>query len=220
MKFSILFMTLMLAQLATLSAQAIPVANENVANSGTMTIYPDHADQHHYYVAPNVVRISMNESGVPYFSYNEYRKNMFQNYAVLTMTLVPTYTRQELEVAEAEILKKDPAAQFSGVPFVASSLKLSGEIAELIADNQCNHEAGLIGQEQACTLVLTPKGKNIFLSSLARKTVFATLHFDYQIQVVQRMGDNSFKDETLSFGLAVVIDGDQLSHYPQLINRR
>jgi hypothetical protein len=209
----------MLSFLFTHLALAIPVVNENVANSGVMTIYPDHADIHRYYIAPNVVMIAQNSAGVPYFSYSEYRKNLFQNMGVLNMTLTPAYTREELEGANADILKKDPAAQFSGVPFVASSLQLTGELPALIADNQCNHEAGLIGQEQACSLILTPKGRSVFLGALARKTIFTTLQFEYEIQAVIKLADGSFKDQSVQHGMAVRIDGDQLSNYPQLINR-
>lgn len=215
MRLPILMFSIFFAHLAL----AIPVVNENVANSGVMTIYPDHADIHRFYIAPNVVMIAKNADGIPYFSYSEYRKNLFQNIGVLNMTLTPAYTREELEEAKAIILKKDPTAQFSGVPFIASSLKLTGELPALIADNQCNHEAGLIDQEQACSLLLTSKGRAVFLGALARKTIFTTLQFEYEIQAVVRLADGTFKDQSIQHGMAVRIDGDQLSHYPQLIQR-
>jgi|GEM_PF-3259783 len=201
-------------------AQAIPVVNENVANSGVMTIYPDHADPHRFYIAPNVVMIAKNQNGIPFFSYSEYRKNLFQNVGVMTMTLTPAYTREELDTAEASIIKKDPSAQFSGVPFIASSLQLTGELPALIAENQCDHDAGLIGQEQACSLALTSQGRAVFLSALLRKTIFTTLQFDYEIQAVIRLANGSFQDQSIHHGIAVRIDGDQLSQYPQLIHQR
>ncbi|WP_374075491.1 hypothetical protein [Bdellovibrio bacteriovorus] len=204
--------------MATSSALAIPVVNENVANSGVMTIYPDHQDPHRYYVAPNVVMIATNQNGVPFFSYGEFRKNLIHKIGVISMTLVPAYTREELELAKAEILKKDPQAEFSGVPFVASSLSLTGVLAELIGENECNHAAGLIGQEQSCAIVLTSKGRTFFLKSIQRRTLFTTLQFEYALQAVVRRADGGFVDQAVTHGVAVRIDGEQLAQFPQLIN--
>lgn len=204
--------------IASSSALAIPVVNENVANSGVMTIYPDHQDPHRYYVAPNVVMIATNQNGVPFFSYGEFRKNLINKIGVISMTLVPAYTREELELAKAEILKKDLQAEFSGVPFVASSLSLTGVLAELIGENECNHVAGLIGQEQSCAIVLTRKGRTFFLKSIQRRTLFTTLQFEYELQAVVRRADGSFVDQAVTHGVAVRIDGEQLAQFPQLIN--
>lgn len=204
--------------MTTFSALAIPVVNENVANSGVMTIYPDHQDPHRYYVAPNVVMIATNQNGVPFFSYGEFRRKLINKVGVIAMTLVPAYTREELELAKAEILKKDPKAEFSGVPFVASTLSLTGVLAELIAENECNHAAGLIGQEQSCAIVLTSKGRTFFLKAIQRRTLFTTLQFEYVLQAVVRRADGSFVDQAVTHGVAVRIDGEQLAQFPQLIN--
>ncbi|WP_413290552.1 hypothetical protein [Bdellovibrio sp. HCB337] len=205
--------------LLTTVAQAIPVMNENVANSGVMTIYPDHADPHRYYVAPNVVMIATNKKGTPHFSYAEYRRNLIYKVGVIAMTLVPAYTREELDVAKAEILAKDPLAEFSGLPFIGSSLALNGALPELITSNECNHAAGLIGQEQACSFVLTDKGRIFFLKAIERKMLFTTLQFEYQVQAVLRLADGTFKDATITHGVAVRIDGGQLARHPRLIRR-
>ncbi|MBC7741840.1 MAG: hypothetical protein H7061_06570 [Bdellovibrionaceae bacterium] len=199
---------------------AIPVVNENVANSGVMTIYPDHADANRYYVAPNVVTIAKNTAGVPFFAYDEYRSGTFSTAAIVQMTLVPAYTRTELDAAKNEILAKNPAAQFSGVPFMASSLELAGELPQIIESHQCNHVGGLIGQEQSCAMTLTKKGRLLFYKALNNKTIFTTLQFYYTIQAVARKADGTFADQTLKYGIAVRIDGDQLSNYPQLIHFR
>lgn len=204
--------------MTTSGAFAIPVVNENVANSGMMTIYPDHHDSHRYYVAPNVVKIATNKNGVPFFSYGEFRKNLINKVGVISMTLVPAYTREELELAKTEILKKDPQAEFSGVPFVASSLSLTGVLAELIGENECNHPAGLIGQEQSCAIVLTSKGRTFFLKAIQRRTLFTALQFEYTLHAVVRRADGSFGDQQVNHGVAVRIDGEQLSKFPQLIN--
>jgi hypothetical protein len=213
MKIILLLLVLSLSKFA----HAIPVVNENVANSGMITIYPDHRDVHRYYIAPNVVMIARNPKGVPYFVYDEYRQHVFTLVGVMQMTLVPAYTRADLEVAKAEILKKDSLAQFSGLPFIESSLSLTGSLPELIADNQCNHMAGLIGQEQSCTMVLTSKGRSLFINSIQRKTLFTTLQFAYSVQAVVRIADGTFKDQLIEHGIAVRIDGELLSQYPNII---
>jgi hypothetical protein len=210
---------LALSILITNVALALPVVNENVANSGVMTIYPDHQDPHRFYIAPNIVTIAKDSKGRPWFSYNEYRRTLFSIAGVMQMTLVPAYTREELEAAKTELLKKDPSAQFSGVPFIDSSLALTGNLPELISDNQCNHVGGLIGQEQSCTMVLTPKGRQLLYRVLERKTIFTTLQFEYSVQAVVRRADGSFGDQLIRHGIAVRIDGDQLSKYPGLISK-
>jgi hypothetical protein len=214
-----LFAIHFLALMMNTSAFAVPVVNENVANSDVMTIYPDHQDPHRFYVAPNVVMIAKNQKGIPVFSYAEYWSGFFNITGVVTMTLVPAYTRDELEVAKAEILKKDPQSQFSGVPFIESKLELTGVLAELIETNECRHAAGLIGQEQSCSFVLTNKGRALFLTAIVRKTLFTTLQFQYTVQAMVRKADNSFGDQSITHGIAVRIDGDQLAKYPGLIQR-
>ena len=196
---------------------AIPVVNENVANSGVMTIYPDHADPHRFYIAPNVVTIAKNQEGVPFFAYNEFIRGVNTTVGIMQMTLVPAYTRDELEIAKAEIIKRDPTAEFSGVPFMQSTLELSGDLPEIMESNQCNHPGGLIGQEQACSMMLTKKGRQLFYMALKHKTIFTTLQFQYSIQAVIRHADGTFTDQIINHGIAVRIDGDQLSAYRNLI---
>ena len=198
---------------------AVPIVNENVANSDVMTIYPDHADAHRFYVAPNVVMIAKNEKQVPLFAYAEYNRGFFERVGVITMTLVPAYTRDELEKAKTEILAKDTTAVFSGVPFIESKLELTGILPDLIEKNDCNHVAGLVGQEQSCSFVLTGRGRQLFLRALERRALFITLQFQYSVQAVIRKADGTFGDQVISHGIAVRIDGDQLSKFPQLLRR-
>jgi hypothetical protein len=193
------------------------VVNENVANSDVMTIYPDHQDPHHFYVAPNVVMIAKNSRGAPLFSYVEYRHGSFTKVGVVTTTLVPAYTREELESAKSELLAKDPASVFSGVPFIESHLELTGVLADLIQTNDCRHLAGLIGQEQSCSFILTGRGRQIFLKAIEHRTLFATLLFQYTVQAMIRKADNSLADQSITHGIAV--DGDQLAKYPHLIQK-
>lgn len=212
--------TILLFFAITQTTWALPVVNENVANCGVMTIYPDHKDPHRFYIAPNIVMIARNNADVPYFSYVEYRSGLIDRTGIMQMTLVPSYTRNELETAKAEILKKDSSAKFSGVPFLQSNLELTGSLPEMISGNQCDHIGGLIGQEQACSLVLTSKGRKLFYHALTNKTIFTTLQFSYTIQAVILTADGHYLDQTINHGIAVRIDGEQLSMYPELIQRQ
>lgn len=198
---------------------AVPVMNENVANSGMVTIYPDHQNPHRFYIAPNVVTIASDKNGRPYFSYNEFRVNLFLLRGSMQMTLVPAYTREDLLTAENQILQKDSEAQFSGLPFVSSTMSLTGNIPSLVVESKCDHSAGLIGQEQACSIILTQQGRLIFYDSIDKKTLFTTLQFEYKVQGFVRKADGTFGDQIINHGVAVRIDGGQLSKFPELINR-
>lgn len=90
------------------NVMAVPVVNENVANSGILTIYPDSADAHRFYIAPNIVMIARDQNKRPFFSYTEYRRANFSIVGVMQMTLVPAYTQADMDSAKAEILKKGP----------------------------------------------------------------------------------------------------------------
>lgn len=211
--------------LSSNSAKAVPVVNENRADSGVITIYPDHADPNRFYVAPNIVLIAR-EKEIPMFSYHEVPGDGPQFWpfkkkpiAILQMLLVPTYTREELEFAKAKILAANPAAQFSGLPFVSSDLMMSGETPLLIKENHCSHGAGLVEQQQACSMVLTERGRTVFLRAMKNRGLFATFQFTYQFSGFARLPDNTFREQLITHGLAARIDGDQLAKFPQLFSR-
>lgn len=218
MKTIILILTNLLMFLSAQSL-AIPVINENVANSGVMTIYPDHQDPNRYYIAPNVAMIAKNSKGVPVFSYYDTRKSFWKPIGIMQMTLVPAYTHDEFESAKAAILAKNPNAVFSGVPFVRSELALTGDLPSIFSDNRCNHIAGLIGQQQSCVLELTNNGRYLFAKAIKHRLLFTTLQFEYTLQAVRLRADGKYEDTEITHGIAVVIDGDQLADYPKLIQR-
>jgi hypothetical protein len=62
-------------------ALALPVMNENVANSGVLTIYPDHENPHRYYIAPNVVVIATNAKGTPHFHMRNIESRFLRKWA-------------------------------------------------------------------------------------------------------------------------------------------
>lgn len=219
----------MLALAVAPPAMAVPIVNENKADSGVITIYGDNLDPNRFYVAPNIVLIAR-EKDVPMFSYYEVRgevpylfpwlRPFTRPTGILQMLLVPTYTRDELEVAKAKILQTNPNAQFSGLPFISSELLMSGETALLIQENQCSHGAGLIGQQQSCSMVLTDRGRSIFRRSIDNRMLFTTFQFNYEFLGFARLPDGSFREQTISHSIAVRIDGDQLADHPELISRR
>ncbi len=206
-------------QLTSIMGLALPVVNENVANSGVLTIYPDHKDPNRFYIAPNVAMIAKNSRGIPVFSYYDTRKSLFQPIGIMQMTLVPSYTLESLEVAKLSILAKNPKAVFSGVPFIRSELALTGSLKSLFSDSRCNHIAGLIGQEQSCVIELTNNGRYLFAKAIRHKLLFATLQFSYSIHAVRLRANNTYEDIEISHGIAVRIDGEQLSQYPHLIQK-
>jgi hypothetical protein len=208
-----------LMSLISFSAVAVPVMNENVANNGTITIYPDHVDKNRFYVAPNIMMIAKNDKGVPYFSYSEFSTGVFSKAGLIQMTLIPQYTREELEVAKSAILASNKNAEFSGVPFVASQLIFSTSIKSLISDSDCSHVAGLIGQEQACQLILTKKGIKLFYKALKSKNLFTVLQFQYDVDGVINDGNGHFQPQKVTHGVAARIDGSQIADFPNLIKK-
>lgn len=224
MKKSFLIATLFSAILIGLSLTAkatnAPVINENAANNGIITIYQDHADPNHYYLAPNVVTIARGNDGRPIFSYVEFSRGLFETVGLIQMTLAPAYTRAELEAAEKDILSKNPKAIFSGVPFVKSELKMSEPLREIFQGTACNHLAGLIGQEQSCAFELTAKGRKMFLRAVKAKSLFTTLQFEYTIDAFFKKPDGGYGQNLYQFGIAARIHGEELSGYPELIQRK
>lgn len=200
-------------------AAAVPIVNENVANFGVITIYPDHADPNRFYVAPNVVTIGIDAQGLPIASYHEYTSIEGYSRALLQMTMTAAYTREEFEAAKNAILAKNPAAQFSGVPFVGSRLVLNGQIKDLIKQNECNHIAGLIGQEQSCTLLLNLRGRNAFRDAVRKKKVFLHLQFEYTVKAFTKNAAGGLDNFDLTHGIAARISGEQLSKVPDLLKK-
>lgn len=200
-------------------AFAVPIVNENVANFGVITIYPDHADPNRFYVAPNVVTLSVDNQGIPVAGYYEFTSVEGYSRALLQMTMTAAYTREEFEAAKNAILARNPAAQFSGLPFVGSKLVLNGQIKDLIRQNECNHIAGLIGQEQSCSLLLNLRGRNAFRDAVKQKKVFLHLQFEYTVKAFVKNAAGGLADYDLTHGIAARISGEQLSKVPNLLKK-
>ena len=112
---------------------------------------------------------------------------------------------------------KNPKAEFSGLPFISSQLEMTGELNQIISNHECNHKAGVVGQEQACSMILTSQGRFLFLSALERKTIFTTLQFSYSFAGVVKLADGTYRDQMIQHGIATRIDGAQLGDFPNLV---
>lgn len=212
--------TLILILLAAHIALALPVVNENRASSGVITIYPDHQDPDRFYIAPNVVTLARDKKGRPQFSYVEYRKGWFQKKALVQMTLVPYYTRDELDGAEKKILEANPKAQFSGLPFTSSHIDFADALTGLVESQDCVHESGLIGQEISCAFTLTPQGRDVFLTLIKRRILVTTMNYQYGVAAVIRNAAGTFEPYNLVHGIAARIDGGQILAYPELMSKK
>jgi hypothetical protein len=56
----------------------------------------------------------------------------------------------------------------------------------MIEANSCNNVSGVMGQEESCSVMFNPKGKNIFLQTL-RSGLAIVLQFQYSVQGVIRL---------------------------------
>lgn len=68
-------------------------------------------------------------------------------------------------------------------------------------------------------MVLTGKGRDLFYRALERKTIFTMLQYEYSVQAMVKKADGTYADQVITHGVAVRIDGDQLSQFPELIER-
>ena len=201
------------------NANGAPIINDNAAiNSGFITMYPDHKDPNHFYLAPNVVTIAQDEYGRPNFTFTEYKNNIFSaKRGIIQMTLLPAYRNEDFEQAKQIVLTKNPKAYFSALPFIRSELKLTGDIDPLIEDQQCNHVAGLVGQEQSCVIMLSPLGRKTFLNAVNQKKIFMTLQFKYEIEGFIEIDQGKYESQTVKFGVGAIIDGKLIAGHPELI---
>jgi hypothetical protein len=191
---------------------AAPVLNENVADSGLITIYRDHVDANRFYIAPNVVKVAKNAKGQPEFSYTVYSTGFFSHNAILQIVLEPQYTQDDLVAVEKIMSAKNPQAQFSGVPVISAGVSFENIDKDLIEENGCNHAAGLVGQQIACTLHLSSKGNEVFTKLINAGQLVSTMSYIYRVNGMIQKPDKSYDPYIGEWGVAVVIDGAGLPH--------
>jgi hypothetical protein len=183
-------------------AMAAPVLNENAAINSFVTIYKDHADANLYYIAPQFMGVCLDAAGKPIFSFNEYNRNPFgSKRAVVMMTLCLRQHQSEMKAALEKVKQDNPNAKFAGVAFTSSELVLTDDVVkEFVEQNSCNHQAGVIGQEQACSFILNNKGTNVFIRKM-QKGLTLVLQFTYKIEGVVKTPTGLEKAER-SFSVA------------------
>ena len=214
MKYLFCILTISISSMAT----AVPIMNRNEAGSSTyITIYPDSHNKDLFYVAPNSFVISKNEAGRPNFNYIELSQNWFQKKAIIQMTLTAAYNQDDIENTFNGIKEKNPNAVFTSLPFSKSNLSTTGPLKGLVEENHCDHIAGVVGQEQACSFVLTPKGRSAFLKAIQKKALFTTLQFDYTVDAFVQLPDGGYEIRQFTHGVGALVDGAMLAEFPHLI---
>lgn len=200
------------------SAHAAPVLNRGTPAGDNIVMYQDHLNPNLYYINPTSMRMVIDDQGVPLFSYTEFYETsgwLKKRSAMIQVMLATDVDSNKIDEAKASILKSNPGATFTAMPFESSMLVGTNDIGLLVKNEACNHRGGLVGQLQDCTLVLTPKGRRAILPNLMSGRPLA-LHFDYSIRGVIQNADASYSDTAISLGIGGFIGGPELANHPEL----
>lgn len=211
MKYILMLMAVGLAQ----SVQAMPVLNMNTKGAESVTVFPDHLDRNLHYLAPTVFVVAKDENGRPNFSYLEYRNAQGGRRAILQTTLRPDFSYAEIEKAKNEIRKLNPAAQFTALPFEATSVNFVDSLKELLVSSDCKHRAGTVADEQSCAFRLSSRGIKVMRPMLKVGLTVST-SFKYAINGVHQNADGSYTTKQNVYEVAGRIGGPELAKYPEL----
>ncbi|MCO5142930.1 MAG: hypothetical protein M9962_07565 [Oligoflexia bacterium] len=196
------------------NAWALPVLNKNTPGAEDVTVFPDHADPNLFYLAPKAYVISKNDAGIPNFSYFEYRVKGVRHGFIQT-TITAKFDTAQLEEAKNRIRAIFPSAQFTALAFDSSSVEFSDTLKPLIVANDCNHQAGLVGDEQVCSFEISRKGINVFRPML-KKGITITTQIAFSISGVKQQADGTYINHTNSYNVAGRIGDKELANYPEL----
>ncbi len=207
--------------LMSTTSYAVPVLNENIAAEGTLiTIWPDHKDPNHYYFAPNMMNISKDKNSDPKLHFTEFLSNC--NFTrrcsvkgMLNVFFVAGYREDQLRDAQAGILKINPKARFSPIPFLSSKVEFGKVLSTFVDHHDCSPRAGQAADEVPCSLVLNSRGLKTLVPYLREGKIFP-FKFFYRISGVLSLGDGSFKDEMLDYATTVNLGGDVLIGHTDL----
>ena len=209
----ILFTALALG-LAPQIASAVPVMNENVSASRTVTIFPDHANPFVFYIAPNQLGVCMDGNNVPQFSYQDVRvRGSVQG--LIQMAFCARYTNTDLDAAQAGISARMPGARFAPLPFIASKMIFNKALSPFVAEEFCTHTAGMVGDAQTCSFRLNLTGRAVFLRQV-RRNIAMSHQYEYSVEGFLRMPDGSFTPTRTTYGLIAMIGGKELADHPEL----
>lgn len=217
MKF--LLLTLMLA---SGMLKAAPVLNANMAAEGTLlTIWPDHQDPNHFYFAPNLLKLAVDEKGQAKFHLTRYQANCrlgrCDKMAMVTALFETSYREEQLKAAQAGILKLKPQARFSVIPFLGSRVEFGKTLAPFIVEHDCAPHAGQAADEVPCTMNFNPKGVNTLVDFLSEGKILP-FKFFYKISGVLQEADGKFSNQSLEFALTVNLGGEILLNHQDLQN--
>jgi hypothetical protein len=206
---------LLLSLVCGSTAFAAPVLNKNAPGAVEITAYPDSVDPDLFYVAPTVMLVAHDEHGVPLFSYLE-EDHAFTKKAVVQATMVPSYNETDLAKAEGLIKANHPNAKFTALPFVNSSVRFGDVLSAFVEENDCNHAAGVVGQEETCTFRLNNRGRHVMRNTF-RQGLTITLQLQYSIEgVVVNVDGRTYTPQTATFEMAGRLGGAELAKYPEL----
>ncbi len=206
LKMLMVSLALATVELTVVGVQAAPVLNENEAINSASQIYPDSVNANLYYFTPQYMGLCNGEDGKVQFSYAEFRPAGFlkQKRGLMVATLCTKEHEAEMNAAIAAVRGKNPKAQFVGLPFTNSEVMFSDEVFQmLIEKSACNHIAGVVGQEESCSAIFSPKGKEVFKKTL-RSGLSIVLQFKYTVDGVIRT-PAAVQPKTSTFEIAAKI---------------
>lgn len=217
-----IFTSLLLFMLA-LEVSAVPVLNGNVATTGNLVmIWPDHADPNHFYYAPSSFNMALDRNGAPIFNMLDYevgRCGPFRRCdrkSLLTTYFEAGYRESELGKAQEAILKINPKARFSQVPFISSRVDFGKALTPFIDYHNCSPIAGQPADLVPCTITLNEKGIKKLRLNLREGKMFA-FNFIYKIYGVMEGVNPQFKDHVAEYSIAVNLGGELLVGHQDLV---
>lgn len=205
--------------LSSTSVMAAPILNENYAITDYITIYRDSMDANLYYYAPNHMTVCRDEEGAPYISITDVPVDRDRTHLLIMSTLCLGF-RGGLQDSLTSIRAANPQARFAGVAFSSSRVILKDKVlSSFIFQSSCDHSAGIIGQEQACSFRLNTQGRQVFKRNVAQGLAMV-LQFEYSIQGVARNSAGTFDNANVTFNVAGRITSSDLKKKLNLSNSK
>lgn len=138
-----------------------------------------------------------------------------KKFALLQATLKPYFDESDFSQAKAKILKSNPKAIFTGLPFIESRVLFGDLLGRLIESSECDHHAGVLGEEQVCSFILNSKGVKVFRAQLSRGLAL-TLELEFTVNGVIQTPSGGFESKLNTYRMAGRIGSAELAKYPQL----
>jgi hypothetical protein len=202
-------------------AHAVPVLNRSAPAGTNLVVFPDHQDPNLYYVNPTQLRLARNASGVPEFSYFEFKVGSWpsRTEGSIQSLLVPSVDNEQVEAAKDMIRRTNPAAVFAALPFHEAHLTMTSKLEGMVYPNSCAHRAGVMGQTQSCSIRLTSAGVRT-LRPMLRKGVTIALQFEYLISGFIVNADGTFQATEMPMAIGGQLGGKELADHPELFRFR